>query len=232
MIGYTRSIRGIERSAAYARTHPVNRYAAYRLTSFERTAPVPQQWSLDIYQKSSESVYVWLKTAGEGQKLLADLMSQLGRNGGVGSKDQLNASVQTLVEALNRWEGVYRGYERLLRPEIWEALELAMRHPGMEGLGIVRREPAESVNTEAFERESAFGKDPGYAQTESLRRQLLGSEGLLMSLKRALSYAEQFPPIRLLQLPFATAYPYAMYYGGAQAYLPLPPRGTIMNKYV
>ena len=156
-------------------------------------------------------------------------MEQLGREEGLRSKEQLNASLQSLVGAINRWEAAYRGNERLLRPEIWEAMGLALRHPAMEELGIHRK------NTESgdvYVWESAFRSDPGYARAESLRRLLLGPEGLLMDLKRALSYAEQFRPVDLLRLPFASAYPYAFYYGASQAYLPLPPRGLIMNKTV
>lgn len=228
MNGY---IRGIERTAAYARAYPVNRYAAYRLTTFEQTAPVPPQWSMKTYREASKSAFAWLREAGHGQKLLNDMMERLGRNGGLSSKDCLNASLQTLVGAINRWETAYREHERLLRPEIWEAMELALRHPAMEELGI-RRKTAESGIRLSFEWESAFRTDPTDNRKETLRRQLLGSEGLFMDLKRALSYAEQFPPVDLLRLPFASAYPYAYYYGASQAYWPLPLRGAIMNKYV
>ncbi|MEK3882036.1 hypothetical protein [Paenibacillus sp. PL2-23] len=231
MIAYSRSIRGIERTEAYARTHPVNRYAAYPLTAFEQTPIAGTQGNRKKKEEAaSQGVYSWLREAGQGQKLLGELLEKLGRHNGVASKEQLENSVHTLVDAMNRWESAYQSREQLLRPEIWEAMTLAMRHPAMELLGIKRG--GQEVGRRLVWDPAILPQNPNMEEVNTLRRVLLGSEGLLMDLKRALSYAEQYTPMQLLRQPFIHMYPYVLYYGAAQAYHPLPPRGLIMNKTV
>lgn len=233
MSGYTRVIRGIERTADYTSVKPASRYAAYKLTAYEQVAGVLRHEGVHTYNQAADSAASWLGIARSAQNRLESMIQALGRDRGIEQMSILSESIGQLVQSINDWETGYRRYKEMLKPEIWEAVELALRHPAMEELGIKR------------DVDGRFHWDGGESQMNSdsasigmpydlsqLRRLLLGAEGLLMDLKRAMSYAEQQRPVDLLRLSFAAAYPYALYYGASQAYWPLPPRGAIVNKYV
>ncbi|RIX52817.1 hypothetical protein D3P08_12510 [Paenibacillus nanensis] len=249
MSEYTRVIRGIERSADFMKARPASRYDAYKLTAYERAAGAARLERKQPFDLAADSAAAWLSIARSAQNRLEGMMKELGRDRKIENPSFLLESVGQLVEWLNEWELGYKQYKEMLKPEIWGAVELALRHPAMDALGIGRgndgrfysrggfasrySQPKEIANAEGM----AYGKSftEAAAREQELapyRRLLLGSEGLLMDLKRAMSYAEQQRPVDLIRLSFASAYPYALYYGASQAYWPLPPRGAVINKFV
>lgn len=233
MSGYMRVIHGIERSADYTRPKPINRYAAYRLTAYEQAAGVQRHAGKYLYNQAAESTASWLSIARNAQNQLEDMIKVLGRENKLADKSIVKESIERLIRSINEWVTGYRRYEEMLKPEIWEAVELALRHPGVEMLGIKRGMDGQFYWNGAAKLGQSDSEGTTLQQDASrLSRLLLGAEGLLMDLKRAMSYAEQQRPVDMLRLPFAAAYPYALYYGASQAYYPLPPRGSIINKFV
>lgn len=246
MTPYTRAIRGIERTMHYTKVQPVNRYAAYRLTSFEQASVVQREdWSR-IYSDAADGAAAWLRQAQEAQKRLGRMLQELGRDSGIRNPAFVRTQIDELMGIINSLESSYRSHEERLQPEVWEAVELALRHPATEELDIRRdadgrlRWAGASGDSAARETILGHASRGGDAEQElpdvlgdsgKLRRLLLGADGFIQSLKHALAFAEQREPIDLLRLPFAAAYPYAMYYGAMQSYWPLPMRGVILNKY-
>ncbi|RJX41718.1 hypothetical protein D3P09_07165 [Paenibacillus pinisoli] len=242
---YTRAIRGIERTMHYTKLQPVNRYAAYRLTAFEQASIVQREDWNRIYSDAADSAAVWLRQAQEAQKRLDRMLQELGRDAGIRNASFVRAQIDELVGMMNGLERSYRSHEERLQPEVWEAVELALRHPAIEELGI-RRDAGgalrwEGSSDDSAPREAAQGRSSKAGSREELpeilgdsgklRRLLLGTDGFINDLKHALTFAEQRQSIDLLRLPFTSAYPYAMYYGAMQSYWPLPIRGVILNKY-
>lgn len=249
MSEYRRVIRGIERTADFMKTRPVSRYNAYKLTAYEQAAGAARLEGKQLFDQAADSAAAWLGIARSAQDRLEGMMRELGRDRKIGNQSFLQESIGQLVQWINEWELGYKRYKETLKPEIWEAVELALRHPAMEALDIRRgsdgrydlRGGFASGHSHSGEIANAEGMGFGKSFTEAAareqelaqyRRLLLGAEGLLMDLKRAMSYAEQQRPVDLLRLSFASAYPYALYYGASQAYPPLPPRGAVINKYV
>lgn len=257
MTAYTRTIRGIERTMHYMKLQPASRYAAYRLTAFEQAPVVQRQDWNRLYNDAADSAAIWLKDAQDAQKRLDRMLLELGREAGIRDASFVSTQIDELVATLNQLESSYRSHESSLKSEVWEAVELALRHPAMEELGI-RREAEHAFRWEgsialqasdgAWSQDSKDGiavthysnNRPNDADNDmpailtdgnKLKRLLLGADGLIQDLKRALSFADQRQSIDLLRLPFAAAYPYTLYYGAMQAYLPLPYRGIVLNKY-
>lgn len=238
MSGYTRAIHRIERSADYMSAKPVNRYASYRLTAYEQAAGVQRHERQNAYGQAADSAASWLSIARTAQKQLEDMIKELGGEKKLEERVAIKESIDQLIRLINEWESGYRRSAGMLKPEIWEAVELALRHPTVELLEIKRGMDGQFY-WEGSSKQDGMGQVSAGASTDALhedasrlQRLLLGAEGLLMDLKRAMSYAEQQRPVDLLRLPFAAAYPYALYYGASQAYYPLPPRGSIINKLV
>ncbi|RJE91325.1 hypothetical protein D3P07_04545 [Paenibacillus sp. 1011MAR3C5] len=248
MTHYTRAIRGIERTMHYTKLQPVNRYAAYRLTSFEQVSVVQREDWNRIYSDAADSAAVWLRQAQEAQKRLDRMLQELGRDSGIRNASFVHSRIDELVGMINELGSSFRSHEDRLQPEVWEAVELALRHPAQEQLGIRRGSDGqlrwEGSMVASAEREAtrnhASKAEAGADRQElpdilgdssKLRRLLLGADGFIQGLKHALTFAEQRQSIDLLRLPFTTAYPYAMYYGAMQSYWPLPMRGVVLNKY-
>ncbi|WP_168121116.1 hypothetical protein [Paenibacillus sp. HB172176] len=222
MYGYTGSIRGIASTQVYTPVQPVTKYGAYRTSEREEAEQSRQleqrAWGVQ-YAKAAEKAANWISLAKTTQKKLTGMQQALGRDNGIRNDDSLHEQLRSLADMLNNLGDAYQGQASSIRSEVWESIELALRHPAMEASGIER------------DGDMRFQYRSTDANSDSLSRGLLGSEGLLQSLKHALSYAEQRKAIDLLQLPFPAAYPYALYYGGMSTYWPLPLRGVVLNKY-
>ncbi|MFF2889091.1 hypothetical protein [Paenibacillus sp. NPDC057967] len=243
---YTRAIRGIERTMHYTKLQPVNRYAAYRLTNFEQASVVQREDWNRMYSDAADSAAVWLRHAQEAQKRLDRMLQELGRDNGIQNASFVRSRIDELVGMMNELESSFRSHEEQLQPEVWEAMELALRHPAKEELGIRRDSDGklrwDGSSTVSSEREGVQD-NPSRRGTSGqelpdiledsgkLRRLLLGADGFIQDLKHALSFAEQRQSIDLLRLPFTAAYPYTIYYGAMQSYWPLPMRGVLLNKY-
>ncbi|REK75620.1 hypothetical protein [Paenibacillus paeoniae] len=257
MTVYSRSIHGIERTNHYTKLQPVNRYAAYRLTAFERAPVVHREnWSR-LYSDAAGSAAEWLKKSQDAQRRLDLMLEELGRDAGIRNGSFVRLQIQELTKLLNELEGSYRSHKNQLKPEVWEAVELALRHPAMAALGIERGpddafrwrgtgvdsamtevgrgQESRMAATRRYSKDAALITPPekiaSMEDSDKLRRLLLGADGLIQDIKKSLSFAEQGNAIDLLRLPFTAAYPYALYYGAMQTYWPLPLRGVILNKY-
>ncbi len=233
MSHYIRSIRGIERSQAYAPISPVNRYAAYR--NREQIEPSRAEPALGYDYREMEAqaamgAAAWLRTAKSAEGKLNGLMIELGRQEGWKDSSVTKDMLLRLESLLNELASVYSRYEEQLKPEVWEVIELALRHPAAEAIGLARGE--ESAFRIELQKAEAVSRLTVEQDRTKLRRLLLGSEGLLNGLKHAVAYAERQQTSDWLQLPFTAAYPYALYYGAAQLYWPLPSRGSIVNKFI
>lgn len=216
MTGYIRTIRGIEKTSSYTPIQAASRYAAYPLPMFEQSKAINRQNWNSLYMEAAESAATWLQTAHQAQQTLGTILQELGRDEGIHAPTVLKTHAISLANLIQELDRTYKKHQTQLKPEIWGALELALRHPAMEALGLREQELPSLMQ----------------ADTSKVRRLLLGTDGLLNDLKRALTYAEQRKPLDLLRLPFPSAYPYALYYGAMQTYWPLPLRGVIFNKYV
>lgn len=225
MSGYVRSIRSIESSQQYSAVQAVNRYAQFdpmrEVVEGGRMAP-PSDWWDKEYAEAAGGAAEWLGLARKGVRQLTDMQRELGGRGGIEHPEEVHNHLLWLSSAINAWEGAFRNHRRHLRDEVWAAMELALRHPAVEALGL--RQRGDSVY-KPVEKEAL--PDVG-----TLKRLLLGADGLLNELKTGLSYGEQHQAANLLKLPFHSAYPYAMYYGAAQSFWPLPNRGLLLNKYI
>ena len=137
MASYISSIRGIERTDAYVPVQAVSPYAYYPYRDGE-----PQQaqgngkdWKR-IYVQAANSAAAWVQTAKRAQyeidQLTLRISSQL--NTGKPLADSLN----DLTNMLNHWESHYKQHADDLKPELWSSIELALRHPAAQELGLSR----------------------------------------------------------------------------------------------
>lgn len=233
MSDYIRSIRGIERSQAFAPISPVNRYAAYRTREQlepSRAEPIEGYDYQELEAMAAQGAAAWLRTAKSAEGKLNGLLIELGRQEGWKDPSVSKDMLFRLESLLNELSAVYRQYAVQLKPEVWEVIELALRHPAVAAIGLAREEDG-SFRIEARKTDGASLLDSEQDRTR-LRRLLLGSEGLLNGLKHAVSYAEGQQTSDWLNLPFTVAYPYALYYGASHLYWPLPSRGSVLNKYI
>ncbi len=137
MTSYISSIRGIERTNSYMPVQAVSPYAYYPYRDGE-----PQQaqgndndWNR-IYVQAANSAAAWIQTAKRAQdgidQLIWRLSSQL--NTGKPVADSLN----DLTNMLNHWESHYKQHAGDLKHELWSSIELALRHPAAQELGLRR----------------------------------------------------------------------------------------------
>ncbi|OUS74009.1 hypothetical protein B1748_21960 [Paenibacillus sp. MY03] len=236
MAEYIRSIRGIERSNAYAPISAVNPYAAYRNRELiEPSRAEPVNGLADWEASSAKGAAAWLRTAKAAEGKLNSLIIELGRQEGWRNGEVTKDKLRELDDLLNGLASVYKRNEEYLMPEVWEVIELALRHPATSQFGLARGELS-LEGIEERQKETFGAHSPALLSAledpDKARRLLLGADGLLTGLKTAVAYAEKQQPADWLKLPFTAAYPYAMYYGAAQLYWPLPSRGSIVNKYI
>lgn len=233
MSDYIRSIRGIERSQDFVPISPVNRYAAYRNREQlepSRVEPIAGYDYQEMEALAAQGAAAWLRSAKSAEGKLNGLIIELGRREGWRDASVTNDTLLRLEPILNELAAVYKQYDEQLRPEVWEVIELALRHPAVAAIGLSREEDS-SFRIEESKATAASRLD-GEQDRTRLRRLLLGSDGLLNELKHAVTYAEQQQTADWLKLPFTAAYPYALYYGASHLYWPLPSRGSILNKYI
>ena len=222
MNGYSSSIQSITGSNSYSPIQPLTKYGAYRTSEREEAQQArnleQRAWG-EQYAKAAEKAANWITLAKKTQRELDGMQQILGRDDGILNEDTTKEQMLSLTNSLNELNAAYQSQASSIRSEVWEAIELALRHPAMEAIGIERKV------------DSSFQYVSPETDQATLRRELLGSDGVLQSLKYALSYAEQRKAIDLLQLPFPVAYPYSLYYGGMSTFWPLPLRGVVLNKY-
>lgn len=227
MSGYIRSIRSIEPTARYAATARLDRYALYPRGSLPVTGERETDWERQ-YKLAAESAGEWLAFARRSQAELDRILANMSRALRIGADASAwGEEASRLIRLLNDTEETYRKLEAHLKPEVWAAIELALRHPGAEAIGLYRQDGAYFGLNAGEETGGRLGQDG----KERWRRLLLGSDGLLHGLKRALDYAEQRKAVDLLKLPFPSGYPYALYYGAMYTYWPMPVRGVVLNRY-
>lgn len=227
MSSYIRSIRSVERSQHYSPIQPVNRYAQF--DAARETADGGRIVPADVWDKgyaeAASGAAEWLALSKRAIAQLTEMQRQLGGRDGIRHPDEVAEQLQRLSASIADWKSAYAIQRPFLKEEIWEVVELALRHPAVKELGLFQ-----SGGTSHYGDSSK--RSELLSDTDGLKRLLLGADGLLNELKTALSYAEQQSPIELLKLPFHVAYPYALYYGASQSYWPLPLRGVILNKSI
>lgn len=231
MASYISSIRGIERTNAYVPVQALSPYAYYPYRDGE-----PQQaqgndndWNR-IYVQAANSAAAWIQTAKSAQdgidQLIWRLSGQL--NTGMPVADSLN----DLTNMLNHWESHYKQHAGDLKPELWSSIELALRHPAAQELGLRRITQSGKWTQKGDDAVSAWSMPLLANETQRLKQLMLGADGLLNKLKHALAYADQQRAVDLLQPQLAATLPYAAYYSSTQSYWPLPYVGLILNRYL
>lgn len=226
MTGSIRSIRGIERTNLYAPIQAINRYASYPYREGEPQLPPnsDHDWNY-VYKQAAESAAIWVRTAKQAQYDLERLMLDLSRQFIAGKP--INDQVHHFIRLLNDLESQYLQHAGDLKPELWTSIELAVRQPAAEELGLRRsRESGKWIVDPAY---SSQSQQPN---VHRMKRLLLGADGMLSGLKHALTYADRQKAVDLVQLRFPTSLPYAAYYGSIQSYWPLPSVGLILNRYL
>ncbi|MHA6485485.1 hypothetical protein ACX1C1_26680 [Paenibacillus sp. strain BS8-2] len=235
MADYIRSIRGIERSHAYAPISAINPYASYRNRELiEPSRAEPADGLGEWEALSAKGAAAWLRAAKTAEQKLNRLMIELGRQEGWRNAEVTKDKLHELENIINELDVVFMGNKQYLMPEVWEVIELALRHPATTHLNLVREISSSSKGSGLYKEHShaTFSPPSAIGDPDKVRRLLLGADGLLTGLKTAVTYAEKHQPAEWLKLPFTAAYPYAMYYGAAQLYWPLPSRGSVVNKYI
>ena len=250
-----RSIRSIERSSAYTAVQAVSPYAFYPHRDGE-----PQKAPEDILdwqricQKAASSAADWLQMVKQAQHNVDQLTVRLSKQ--LNSGKPIADSLDSLVQLLHQLESCYKKHADELKPELWASIELALRTPAAQELGLIRstknskwsvdaagqtgakhksRNESAAIdrrNEEKTDRTSLIPLPQSSHETYRMKRLLLGSVGVLSDLKLALSYAEQQKAIDLLQPPFGASLPYTAYYGAMQSYWPLSQVGLVLNRYL
>lgn len=231
MSAYTSTIRSIERTAHYTPIQRVSRYTAYPYREGEPQMPVNvnRDW-MQQYRQAASKGSEWLQLAQEAQATLDRMMIEISRHTKGQRWIETNLP-QRLMRLLDDLQHQYNSRSDSIRPEVWAAIELALRHPAVKRLNLFAAGTSEEQHRNIHPKsEQPFIRNTSCDERD-VKRLLLGADGFLNTLKHALSYGEQHKAIDLLQLPFPAAYPYAMYYGAMQTYWPLPVRGILLNKY-
>ncbi|MDQ0060890.1 hypothetical protein [Paenibacillus harenae] len=127
-----RTIRGIERSAAYTRIQPASRYGAYPYREGEPQLP-PQSpdddWSREL-RRAAGSASEWQQLTKQALAVVDRILSSAQRERGqipakpALSKDQL----EQLAAHIKVLRTSYSGNAEYLRPEAWLPIEQVIRH--------------------------------------------------------------------------------------------------------
>jgi len=251
-----RSIRGIERSSAFSNVQAVSPYAYYPYRDGEaQQAPDYNKSLTRDFHQAANSAASWLYQAKQAQYDIDQLSKQLSSE--LYNDKPIGDSLYHLTTMLNHLEAHYKDHADDLRPELWETIELALRHPASEEIGLRRStrdgkwmtDSTYLINSENNERmpgrisvNDEFSKLmlPAPISMEPIRpdssrlikRLMLGSDGMLNGLKYALTYAEQQKAVDLLQPALTSTLPYAAYYSSMQTYTPIPYVGLILNRFL
>jgi hypothetical protein len=230
-----RSIRGIERSYAFSTVQAVSPYAYYPYRDGEaQQAPDYNKSLTRDFQQAAKSAASWLYKAKQAQYDIDQLSRQLSSQ--LYTDKPIAESLYRLTTMLNHLEDHYKEHADDLRPELWETIELALRHPAAEEVGLRRSTRDGKWMTDSTylmkseNNERTVQKLPD--SSKRMQRLMLGSEGMLNGLKYALTYAEQQKAVDLLQSPLTSTLPYAAYYSSMQTYSPIPYVGLILNRFL
>jgi hypothetical protein len=239
-----RPIRTIERTSAYAPIRPITAYGYFPYRDREaQFAPDPEDDWNRYYKQAADSAQSWIAETRRAEKELDQLIQKLGRQLRDNPDSAADLDLHQLPALLNRLEKTYARHSVELKPELWDTIEQALRHPATDELGLRRAdiskqwilhhaasdfEHRDPLLQQAAERPTAAADhDPA-----KWRRLLLGSDGLLTTLKHAISYSDELTAIELVEPQVPTTLPYSAYYGAVQDYVPLPYPGLILNQYV
>ncbi len=241
-----RPIRTIERTSAYTQIQPVTAYGYFPYRDREaQFAPQPEDDWNRYYKKAADIAQTWISETRRTEKELDQLIGELGNQLRDYPDAAAELNIQQLPVLLNRLERTYARYSAELRPELWDTIEQAIRHPATDELGLRRSDtsnhwtlshsasvsgsnassmqlPVKSTTTASVQND-----DPA-----KWRRLLLGSDGLLITLKHAISSSDKLTAIELVEPQVPTTLPYSAYYGAVHDYVPLPYPGLILNQYV
>ncbi|WP_028612214.1 hypothetical protein [Paenibacillus harenae] len=260
MTSSVRSIRGIERTAVYSPVQASGPFAHYPHRGGEPQLPPDDYRDLHrTYRQAAGSAAEWLQAAGQAQREMNELIGELSRKLREGIP--ADESLQKLADTLNRLESAYRMHAPALKPELWTAVVLALRHPASEALDLHRskadgawifgaataipeqsRESGlsqENSRVQSWDLKQSQGLNSRLEQCQDhglssnlIKRLMLGADGMLNGLKLALTYGGQLKALDLVQPRFADTLPYTVYYGAMQSNRPLPYTGLILNRYV
>ncbi|WP_139996125.1 hypothetical protein [Paenibacillus paridis] len=230
-----RSIRGIERTHAYVPVQAVSPYTSYpyRDGEVQQVFEDETEWSR-IYQQAANSAAAWISSSKQAQSELEQLTWKLGRELHEGKP--ITDSLNRFTTLLNKQETIYKQHADDLKPELWESVELALRHPAAQELGLRR---STSDGTWVMDSKHVIAREDGTpsnqlspAASDRMKRLLLGADGLLNDLKYALAYGDEQSTFDLLQPQLTSTLPYAAYFGSMQTYSPIPYIGLVLNRYL
>jgi len=253
-----RSIRGIERSYAYSAVQAISPYAYYPYRDGEaQQAPEYNMSFTRDFQQAANSAASWLYKVKQAQYDIEQINRQLSNE--LYKDKPITDSLQRLTTMLNQLEDHYRAHADDLKPELWESIELALRHPAAEEIGLRRStrdgkwiaESTYTIHSENSDRTASLisihneisksmlptsinmeQKQKLPYSSSRIQRLMLGADGMLTDLKYALTYAEQHKAVDLIQSPLTSTLPYAAYYSSMQTYSPIPYVGLIMNRFL
>lgn len=253
-----RSIRGIERSYAYSTVQAISPYAYYPYRDGEaQQAPEYNKSLTRDFQQAANSAASWLNKAKQAQYDIEQINKQLSNE--LYTDKPIAGSLHRLTAMLNQLEDHYRAHADDLKPELWESIELALRHPAAEEIGLRRSttdgkwitDSTYTISSENRDRTASLisvqneisksllptsihmeQKQKLSYSSSRMQRLMLGSEGMLTGIKYALTYAEQHKAVDLLQSPLTSTLPYAAYYSSMQTYSPIPYVGLVLNRFL
>lgn len=236
-----RSIRGLERTKAYFPVQALTSYGSFPYRDREsRLSPEPVSAYNRRFKQAADSAADWLAATREAQARLDQLLRLFGKQ--LNDKTDIGASLGPLSDLLNDLEARFIRHSGQLKPELWEAVERALLHPGAAYINLCRDAgsrrwqigPGSGSAHPAGETPSAkqarSHSEP--AEARRLKRLLLGPDGLLHTVKHAIAYGDRLKAIELLQLQAPAALPYAAYYESMHNCWPLPYSGLILNRYI
>lgn len=241
MEGHFRTIRSIERTPGYLSIHSINRYGMYPPRGGEPKLPPPAyEEHVQPLRQAADSAAQWLQTVQQSSVELDRMIMRFSERNLQPS--DVKDGIQSIIALVNKLHLAFNGQNGQLKPELWESIELALRHPAVRMLGLERSTTGQlcvelqTVAAKAYSALSSEGNKPLEREVQlHLKRLLLGTDGWLLALKRALAYSEQFKAIDLLSRGWLASLPhmpYIAYYSAMQAYLPIPTAGVLLNRRV
>ncbi|MCA0757804.1 hypothetical protein KP806_22340 [Paenibacillus sp. N4] len=132
-----RSIRGLERTRAYFPVQALTSYGSFPFRDREaRLAPELMQAGSRRFKLAADSAAEWLAATREAQSRLGQLLQLVGRQ--LHERTDIVASLRSLSDLLNDLEAAFIRHAGQLKPELWEAVEHALLHPGAAEIGLRR----------------------------------------------------------------------------------------------
>jgi len=241
MSSYIRTIRGIERSPGYLSVHSINRYGAYPYRGGEPRLPPPayKDWHEPV-QEAARSAAHWLQIVQQAQAAIDRLTAFYSKR--ILTQNDVKEGVRLVAGMINDLYAAHKQHAAQLKPELWESIELALRHPALRKLGLTRTDS----ETLCIELQSSFAK--AYASScesedkpltselqQEIKRLLLGADGWLNALRHALAYSDRDKASELLRQGWLASLPhipYIAYYSSMQTYSPIPMSGMLLNRSV